>query len=256
MARSTRLRKSDAEPVGTGGASVVDTPMRRSVSTSLFGVGLITLFISMWGGIIPYLGPTFGYSADGSSSWHWNLAHLVLALSPAVVGIVAALVILYCAAAAVSGIGRIGVGAAGLLALLAGGWFTVGPWAWPLTLGSSSYFVPAGELRTLGNLLGYSLGTGLILVVCGGFALGWAFGHKRLRTVTSSAASPQVVDTERPVSAPGTVADQRIAEQPVVEQPAEPMETSAEPTVDSGPRDAPAERVAPESPVDEPDAGA
>ncbi len=29
-------------------------------------VGFLTILISAWGGIIPYVGPAFGYSADGA----------------------------------------------------------------------------------------------------------------------------------------------------------------------------------------------
>jgi hypothetical protein len=58
----------------------------RTVSISLSSIGILTVLISAWGGIIPYVGPAFGYSADGSGSWQWNLTHSVLALVPGAVG--------------------------------------------------------------------------------------------------------------------------------------------------------------------------
>ena len=60
----------------------------RTISLSLGMAGVIAVLISAWGGIIPYLGPTFGYSADGSSAWQWSLTHSVLALIPGAIGVV------------------------------------------------------------------------------------------------------------------------------------------------------------------------
>ena len=116
---------------------------------------------------------------------------------PAIVGIFAGILILARAPGTVQRSSRFGLGSAGLLALAAGGWFVVGPWAWQLTLGSSSYLVPATPLRTLANLLGYSFGPGLILAGCGAFALGWAVRHQRpplaVPAVTGPVATEQVV---------------------------------------------------------------
>ena len=36
--------------------------------------GVIAVLVSAWGGIVPYVGPLFGYSGDGSGAWHWDLA--------------------------------------------------------------------------------------------------------------------------------------------------------------------------------------
>ena len=47
-----------------------------------------------WGGIIPYVGPAFGYSADGTGAWHWDLAHTVLALVPGAIGVIVGILIL------------------------------------------------------------------------------------------------------------------------------------------------------------------
>jgi len=153
-------------------------------------VGLVAVLISAWGGIIPFFGPTFSYSADGSGSWHWNLAHTVLAFSPAIVGILAGLLILTRAPGTVQRSSRFGLGLSGLSALAAGAWFVVGPWAWPLTFGSSSYLIAATPLRILANLLGYSFGPGLILVGCGAFALGWAVRHQRPPVAVPAAPGP------------------------------------------------------------------
>ena len=182
---------------GHTGRARVGVPRLWAARSSLFMVGLVAVVISAWGGIIPFFGPTFSYSADGSGSWHWNLAHTVLAFAPAIVGIFAGILILARTPGTVQRSSRFGLGSAGLLALAAGGWFVVGPWAWQLTLGSSSYLMPATPLRILANLLGYSFGPGLILVACGAFALGWAVRHQpppvAVPAVTGPVASEQVV---------------------------------------------------------------
>jgi hypothetical protein len=48
--------------------------------------GVVAVLVSAWGGIVPYVGPLFDYSGDGSGSWHWDLAHAVLALAPGILG--------------------------------------------------------------------------------------------------------------------------------------------------------------------------
>src|SRR5580698_9085374 len=59
----------------------------RSFSVSLSAIGILTIAISAWGGIVPYVGPAFGFSADGSGSWYWSMTHSVLALIPGALGV-------------------------------------------------------------------------------------------------------------------------------------------------------------------------
>jgi hypothetical protein len=178
----------------------------RTVSISLSTVGILTVAISAWGGIIPYLGPTFGYSADGSGSWQWSLTHSVLGLVPGAIGVLVGLSFL--ARIPEGGIGRrrTSLSMAGLLAVLCGGWFIVGPLAWPVIDNTRAYFVGASPLRLLANEVGYSLGTGLILAMCGAFALGWATRHNRpLRggaEVAAAPAAPSATTSSEPAANP------------------------------------------------------
>ena len=148
-------------------------------TTSLRLVGLLTVLVSAWGGIVPYLGPSFGYSADGSASWTWNLAHAVLALTPGAVGVIAGLSMLSAGSRLAFGFGRVSLAGAGLLALAAGGWFVIGPAAWPVLERTHAYFAGGSPLRVLEYMAGYSLGTGLIVAAGGAFALGWSMRHQR-----------------------------------------------------------------------------
>jgi hypothetical protein len=149
----------------------------RMVPGSILVLGVVTILISAWGGIVPYVGPTFGYSADGAGSWHWNLAHAVLALVPGAVGILAGLLMM--PSGSKLRLGRTSLATSGLVAAAAGAWFTIGPFAWPVLISTRGYFVAGTPFRVLANMVGYSLGPGLILAAYGAFAMGSAIGHRR-----------------------------------------------------------------------------
>jgi hypothetical protein len=147
----------------------------------------MALVVSAWGGIIPYVGPTFGFSADGSSSWQWNLSHADLALIPGAIGCLFALSLLGRVGPRV-GLHRLELTIGGLLALASGAWFVIGPAAWPVLVSNGRYFVSASPLRELAFQIGYSLGPGLIVAASGAFAIGWAARHNR--PLTTSAPAP------------------------------------------------------------------
>jgi hypothetical protein len=175
-------------------APVPDSPVQAAPqpnvrTKSLRMVGLLTLLVAAWGGIVPYLGPTFGYSADGSASWTWNLAHGVLALAPGCIGVIAGLAMVSAGGRLAVGFGRMSLATAGLLALAAGGWFIVGPTAWPVLENTHAYFVGGTPLRVLEYVLGYSLGTGAIVAAGGAFAVGWSMRHQR-RLARAVAVAP------------------------------------------------------------------
>lgn len=152
--------------------------------------GIIAVLVSAWGGIVPYVGPLFGYSGDGSASWTWNLAHGVLGLVPGVVGVLLGLFVLGEARGVTIGRGRLSLATAGTLLMAVGAWFAIGPLAWPVLSNGSAYFVTNGShLRLLANEVGYSIGTGLILVICGAFVDGWASRHQPRATVVTDAPS-------------------------------------------------------------------
>lgn len=151
----------------------------RSFSMSLEAVGLVTILTAAWGGIIAYVGPTFGYSADGTGSWHWSLTHTLLALVPGAVAFVCGLSLLAPVRPGKTTRRRLSLGAAGTVIVLCGAWFVIGPLAWPVLSDVPAYFVSAAPLRNLANQVGYALGPGLILAACGAFAVGWAARHNQ-----------------------------------------------------------------------------
>ena len=130
----------------------------RSTSISLGMVGFLALVASAWGGIVPFVGPTFGFSADGAASWYWNLSHVVLALIPGALGCLVALTFLAPVNATVTR-RRLSLTTAGIIGIASGAWFVIGPLAWPVLVNTHSYFLAATPLRMLEYQVGYALGT-------------------------------------------------------------------------------------------------
>ena len=183
-------------------------------------VGFLTILVSAWGGIIPYVGPVFGYSADGTGSWHWDLADTVLALIPGIMGVFAGMVILGETKGLNAGRGRMSLSMAGFIAVLCGAWFVIGPSAWPVITTSGGYFVPASPLHELANVVGYSLGTGVILASLGGFAIGWAARHQPTPTEyveqDAPVTTPAMASTTASTTSPSQ--SQSPSQQPLVQQ--------------------------------------
>ena len=152
--------------------------------------GVVAVLVSAWGGIVPFVGPLFDYSGDGSGAWHWNLAHAVLALAPGIVGFLLGLFVIAESRGIVVGRGRLSLAMAGTLLMICGAWFAVGPLAWPVISNGSGYFMASTHLRVLAYEVGYSIGTGLILVVCGAFVDGWAARHQPKVAAVTVPADP------------------------------------------------------------------
>ena len=122
-------------------------PTARISASALILVGIATVLVAIWGGIAPFIGPTFGFSADGAGAWNLSGAHLLLAVLPGAVAFVAGVLILVIAPRTISWSGRGSLAGAGLLAVMAGAWFVVGPLARPVLSTSGSYYVVASPLR-------------------------------------------------------------------------------------------------------------
>jgi hypothetical protein len=153
--------------IGTHTSGAASVPYRVSIETA----GLFTLVLGAWVAFVPFVGPLFDFSADGTSSWTWSLSHSLLFLVPGAVAFVAALMII------VEGI-SVGparhavLGVAGMIVAVCGAWIVVGPYAWQV-LESTNFFVAGGSpLRELAYWIGYSVGPGGLLLALGAFVLG------------------------------------------------------------------------------------
>jgi len=155
-----------------------------AASLGLIIGSFVALLLSAWAGIVPFLGPTFGLSADGTSSWTWDRVHVLAALVPGAVGFVACLVILTRARQLLERRSDAVLVSFGLIVVLSGIWLTVAPVVWPAVV--ASYFQPATTRMTLASWLGYSSGPGVLLVAFGGFAMGRSLGGSPRRQMSSA----------------------------------------------------------------------
>ncbi len=146
-------------------------------------VGILTIVVSAWGGIAPYVGPLFGYRPAGPSAWHWTLAHALLALAPGAVGVLAGCAMLSAAGRVRYGLGRTSLAASGVLAFACGAWFVIGPTAWRVLESQSALANGATPLSSLANLVGAALGPGVVLALLGGTGIGWALRHRSVGPV-------------------------------------------------------------------------
>ncbi|MBO0714828.1 MAG: hypothetical protein J2O39_05355 [Acidimicrobiales bacterium] len=157
------LPDHDAGPHGpVSEQRIVVGPHRRGLGL----LGLLIVLLGGWGGIIPYVGPRFGYRASGSASFHWTTVHTVLYLVPGAVAVAWGLVILVTLAARggrglpiVKAIAAVGV-------IACGAWFVLGPEVWPI-FSNAVVFAPAKPLVRFVNEVGYNLGPGLLLTILG-----------------------------------------------------------------------------------------
>ena len=223
--------------------------------TGIGTVGVLTVLISAWGALIPFVGPIFGYRGTGVPSWHWGAAHALLALLPGGIGVVMRFVVLRGTSRVAVGRGRMSLALAGLIILLCGAWFVVGPFAWPVITTHGAYFAPAAPLRFLLYLVGYALGTGVILVMCGGYVMGWASRHQRSAAPTVSSDVAPASEAAHPVVAPAHAPAHAAPAQAVAPAPVAPAPAVTPVAPDSAQAGAPAS-AAPSVPLEEPDHGA
>lgn len=152
-----------------------DVTVPRTSATIAIGA-FVALLLSAWAGIVPFIGPTFGFSADGTSSWTWNEVHAYGALVPGAVGVLACLLIF-------ASIRRpVATGTWGFVLFLCGAWLTVVPVVWPVIVGP--YFHAASPSMTLAHWLAYSSGPGVLLAAFGAYIV----GRSRSRAALSDTA--------------------------------------------------------------------
>ena len=164
-------------------------PTARISASALILVGIATVLVAIWGAIAPFIGPTFGFSADGASAWNLSGAHLLLGVLPGAVAFVAGVLILLIAPRTISWSGR----GRSPVQVSSPSWLAPGS-SWdhwpgrscPLPAATSSSQVRFAELAFQ---IGYSYGPGLLIAMAGAFTLGWSARHQRISSPPVSAAS-------------------------------------------------------------------
>ena len=141
--------------------------MRRSLGL----LGVLVVAVSAWGGIVAYIGPTFDFDTGSTTNaWIWSQSHWTLMLTAGAVGIVGGVLLMLPVGLAAARLGAV-------LALIAGGWFVLGPTLAPLwqhagVTTSGSDGVTGSRTERVLEGIGYHYGTGTVLMLLGAFALG------------------------------------------------------------------------------------
>jgi hypothetical protein len=172
---------------GTGAGQVVVTSQARHrlPATGTAVIGAMVILIGAWAGLVPFIGPVFAFSADGSTSWTWTVPHAVLWAVPGAVAVEMGLLLLLMVPRAAAGRARATSVWAGVLLAASGAWLVCGLFVWPVIGNQVEAFRPASPLRELAYRAGWELGPGLTLVLLGGCAIGTAL---RARIVTTKTA--------------------------------------------------------------------
>jgi len=102
-------------------------PVPSNVSGRAKIAGGVLLMLGLWGALVPFIGPSFGYGMGGVAAWTWTESHATLHLAPGVAAIVGTLFLLRGR--------RAGQTFGSLLAMTGGIWFVIAPSLHPLWAG-------------------------------------------------------------------------------------------------------------------------
>jgi hypothetical protein len=133
--------------------------------------GSLLILLGAWGGLVPFIGPYFGYFYGPDKTWVFNSDRLWLSVLPAAAAFVGGLIVLAAPRASAP---------AALLAALGGVWLVVGapvlavvkPGTGPGAPGTSpGAMFGAATMHMLENI-GFFSGLGVVIVFFGALALG------------------------------------------------------------------------------------
>jgi hypothetical protein len=158
--------------------------------------GLLIMMLGAWGALVPFIGPYFDYSFGANSTWHYTSDRLWLCILPGALAVLGGALLLVAATRA-RGI------FAGMLSLLAGAWFVVGP---AVSLTWESGVGPIGRplfgsTRQMLELVGYFYGLGAAIVGLGAFSIG-RFAVGRRVAAQDAATAPGMAAAKPAAQAP------------------------------------------------------
>jgi hypothetical protein len=131
--------------------------------------GLLLMLLGLWGAIIPFVGPYFGYTFGVAVPWFFTYDRLWLDILPGIAVLLGGLILGPSANRASGGFGA-------WLAVIGGIWFTIGPVVsqlWRVGTVGGPIGPPLGPnwLQVL-EQLGYFTGLGALVTALAAFALG------------------------------------------------------------------------------------
>ena len=129
-------------------------------------LGLLLILLGAWAGIVPYVGPLFGYRMSSGPAWDWTAGRWELHAAPGAAVVLGGPLILVAAPRMIARAGA-------ALAVAAGIWLVVGPLFASMWLGADSESqLASATLRQVARPLGYHYGTGVLIVAVAAYA--WA----------------------------------------------------------------------------------
>jgi hypothetical protein len=159
--------------------------------------GLMLVVLGLWGGLIPFIGPYFGYAFGTHATWHYTANRLWLDILPGAAVLFGGLTLMMAGHRVANMLGS-------WMAIIGGAWFAVGPAVSRLwEHGAGPIGAPLfGHVRQTFELIGYFYGLGALAICLAAFALGRVVTRPAL-VATPVAAEPVTGEptTAEPVSA-------------------------------------------------------
>jgi hypothetical protein len=130
--------------------------------------GVLLVLLGAWGGLIPFVGPSFGYAYTPDAAWTYTAGRLWLEILPGAAATLGGIILL---ATSVRPVALAGAA----LSALAGAWFAVGTVLSPLwaTAGTGTAGVPVGgTFARAMEQAGFFTGLGVVIVFVAALAAG------------------------------------------------------------------------------------
>jgi hypothetical protein len=168
--------------------------MRLPRTTGLAS-GFAIVILGLWGALIPFVGPYFHYAFGNYDTWHFTTNRLWLDIVPGALAVIGGLLLLRSAT-------RKGGLIGGWMAVVAGGWFAIGPTVSLLwhSAGSPIGRPVGGSVQRMLELLGYFYGLGFVIGALAAFAMGRFVSRPRVAKepfVAAGAVAGEVADHHR-----------------------------------------------------------
>lgn len=165
--------------------------------------GVLLILLGAWGGLVPFVGPTFSFAYTPDKAWVYNSGRFWLDILPAIAAIVGGLILLAASYRPLAWFGA-------WLAALSGAWFAVGPVLAPAWRnGSINAGVPVGGvLHRAAEQIGFFTGLGVVIMLFAALALGRlsviSVRDARLAERTAEAEAEEAAAAEAAVQARDT----------------------------------------------------
>lgn len=153
--------------------------MRISRSHGILG-GLLVALLGIWGGIIPFVGPYFGYAYTPDKAWTYSTGRLWLEILPGAGALAGGLLMMAAGSRHMALFGS-------LLAIASGAWFALGNVFAPLWTTVSPAGMPASTDTAMRALeqAGFFTGLGIVIVAIAASVAGRVTAVPGLTTGTS-----------------------------------------------------------------------